>query len=140
MDTKNLNIPALASAGVLLISVFLPWVTVSVMGFSNSANGLQDWTGMATIACAIGAGAMTFLGMRWAFPLAVGGVVMPALMLIRIFTTGSVMGIKPGIGFGLFIALAAGAALAFFTLPLWKDGETDFNAAMEKMKGGGDAE
>ena len=105
-------------AGVALISLFLPWMTISLGGYgSTSANGLRSWglitligVGVVAAACFMGNKALTFdeTGRK----LALGGFAGIAggalIYMIRVMTVGGAYGVKPSPGFGLFIALISG--------------------------------
>ncbi len=111
---------SLILGGVALISMILPWFTVSAGGFGGiSKNGFGSWglvaligIGLVAAACFMGNKSATFddMGRKLAlggFGAIAGGAV---IYLIRILTLGGgYAGIKASPGFGLFIALAAGA-------------------------------
>ena len=113
---------SLILGGVALISMILPWFTVSAGGFGGiSKNGFNSWglvtligVGLVAAACFMGDKSKTFddMGRKLAlagFGAIAGGAV---IYLIRILSVGgSKYGgmVKASPGFGLFIALAAGA-------------------------------
>ncbi|MEO7982518.1 MAG: hypothetical protein ABI688_00425 [Bacteroidota bacterium] len=113
---------SLILAGVALISLILPWITVSAGGFGGaSKNGFGGWgllaligVGLVAAACFMGNKALTFddMGKKLAlggFGAIAGGAV---IYLIRIMTYGGGKYggiVKTSPGFGLFIGLAAGA-------------------------------
>ena len=116
----------LIAAAVGIISCFLPWISISVLGYSDSVNGLHSWGLLAFIAF-IGAGVAAFLGDQtktmaqtyWFVALACGAlsVIGVLIFFIRISSvTGGFGGAS--YGFGIFIAAAAaigvlGAAYMF---------------------------
>lgn len=105
-------------AGVALISLFLPWFSVSAGGFGSiSRNGLNSW-GLLTLIGVGVAAAACFMGNR-TLPLdengrkmalaAFGLIAAGALIyMIRVMTVGGTYGVKASPGFGLFIGLIAG--------------------------------
>jgi len=113
---------SLILAGVALISLILPWITVSAGGFGGaSKNGFGGWgllaligVGLVAAACFMGNKALGFddMGKKLAlggFGAIAGGAV---IYLIRILTYGGGKYggiVKTSPGFGLFIGLAAGA-------------------------------
>jgi hypothetical protein len=113
---------SLVLAGVALIAMILPWFTVSAGGFGGiSKNGFGSWgllaligIGLVAASCFMGDKSKGFddMGKKLAlggFGAIAGGAV---IYLIRILSVGggSYGGmVKASPGFGLFIALAAGA-------------------------------
>lgn len=107
---------SLIFAGVALIAIFLPWVSFSfgILG-GGSANGFRDW-GMLSFFGVIGVVAACFLGDK-ALPFddtfkkvalgSFGAIALGALIfMLRLTTNGLSIG---DVGFGLWIALLAGA-------------------------------
>ena len=113
---------SLILGGVGLISMILPWFTVSAGGFGGvSKNGFGSWgflaligVGLVAAACFMGDKSKTFddMGKKLAlagFGAMAGGAV---IYLIRILSVGGGKYggmVKTSPGFGLFIGLAAGA-------------------------------
>jgi len=113
---------SLILAAVALISLLLPWITVSAGGFGGaSKNGFGGWgllaligVGLVAAACFMGDKSKVFddMGKKLAlggFGAIAGGAV---IYLIRILTYGGGKYggiVKTSPGFGLFIGLAAGA-------------------------------
>lgn len=114
---------SLILAGVALISLLLPWISVSAGGFGGaSKNGFGGWglvvllgIGAVAAACFMGNKALSFdeMGKKLVlggFGAIVGGAV---IYLIRIFTMGGggtyggLVKVSPGLG--LFLGLVAGA-------------------------------
>ncbi|MGB1104071.1 MAG: hypothetical protein ACPG21_10640 [Crocinitomicaceae bacterium] len=56
------RLAVMIAAGVGVISTFLPWVTVSLFGFSTSVNGIGTWQGILVFLLSVGAGVLAFLG------------------------------------------------------------------------------
>lgn len=137
----------LISAAVGFISMFLPWISVSVLGYSQSVNGMHD-KGILVFLCFVASGAIAYLGDQaknleqtmWSTTLLAGSL---ALLIIAWFysqATGSFMGASM-VGFGLYIAgLAAigilGAAY-FFRSPTdnLKDGLNSMKKNIESKIG-----
>lgn len=103
----------LISAAVGFISMFLPWISVSMFGYSQSVNGMHD-KGILVFICFVASGAIAYLGDQtknldknmWGITLLAGAV---ALLLIIWFysqASGSVLG-SSFVGFGLYIAAIA---------------------------------
>ena len=103
----------LISAVVGFISMFLPWMSVSMFGYSQSVNGMHD-KGILVFICFVASGAISYLGDQtknldknmWGITLLAGAV---ALLLVIWFysqASGSVLG-SSFIGFGLYIAAIA---------------------------------
>jgi hypothetical protein len=105
-------------AGAALISLFLPWFSVSAGGFGSiSRNGLNSWgllalvgVGVVVAACFMGNRTMMLYdnGKKIAlagFGLIAGGAL---IYMIRVMTVGGTYGVKASPGFGLFIGLIAG--------------------------------
>jgi hypothetical protein len=121
---------SLILAGVALISLLLPWISVSAGGFGGaSANGFKGWgllvllgIGAVAASCFMGNKAVTFddMGKKLVlggFGAIVGGAV---IYLIRILTMGGggtyggLVKVSPGLG--LFLGLVAGAIGLLLTL------------------------
>ena len=127
MENLNLHkqkLYALILAGVALVAIILPWMTVSVNfggygGGSRSVNGFRGWgylslLGIAAVAVATFMedktkeymGNMKMVAMGGFGAIAVGAIV----FFIRISQVGGggYQGVKSSAGFGLFIEIAAG--------------------------------
>lgn len=100
----------LISAAVGFISMFLPWISVSILGFSQNVNGMHD-KGILVFICFVASGLIAYLGDQaknldntmWSVTLLAGAI---ALLLVIWFysqASDSVLGTSM-IGFGLYIA------------------------------------
>ena len=71
----------LIASAVGVISMFLPWVKISLFGFSSSVNGMRD-AGIFIFLCFVACGVISFLGNQttnldrtmWMVTLIVGGI------------------------------------------------------------------
>lgn len=102
----------LIAAAVGVISMFLPWISVSVLGFSQTINGMHD-KGILVFLCFAASGIIAYLGDQtknldktmWAVTLIAGALAL--LMVIwfyfQVTGDGNVFG-GSLIGFGLYIA------------------------------------
>ncbi len=109
----------LIAAAVGIVSMFLPWVSVSMFGYSQSVNGMHD-KGIIVFLCFAASGVIAYLGDQtkhleknmWMITLGAGAL---ALLLVIWFysqTTNSILG-SSFVGFGLYVAaLAAIGVLA----------------------------
>lgn len=107
------------------VSIFLPWVKVSFMGFSSSVSGIKAWQGVIALLAYLGIAAIAILGNTIKIPAQIKGqidrfgVYVPAAFtvwtLIDVLTTSLV---QPGIG--LWISLLASAALILISFKVIK--------------------
>ncbi len=51
----------LIAAGIGVLSMFLPWIKISIFGISNSVNGMRD-KGLLVFACFVVAGIIAYMG------------------------------------------------------------------------------
>lgn len=103
----------LISAAVGFISMFLPWISVSVLGYTQSVNGMHD-KGILVFLCFVASGAIAYSGDQtknldktmWTVTLIAGALAL--LMIIWFYSqaSSSFMG-SSMIGFGLYIAALA---------------------------------
>jgi peptidoglycan/LPS O-acetylase OafA/YrhL len=113
----------LIAAAVGVISMFLPWVSISMMGFSSSANGMHG-SGILVFLCFLACGALAFLGDQtknldktfWMITLIAGGIG-ALIMIINFFQALDILSMM---SFGFYFALLAslavvGAAFMFRT-------------------------
>lgn len=109
----------LISAAVGFISMFLPWASISMFGYSQSVNGMHD-KGILVFICFVACGVIAYLGDQtknldktmWAVTLLAGAIALLFIIWYYSQITGSVMG-SSMTGFGIYIsALAAIGVLA----------------------------
>lgn len=106
--TTKPYLPTLVVSIILFIMVFLPWVTVSAMGFSASANGTGDWGVLTLIMSIVGAG-VSFLATQKYRALGTIGAGILALIGVAIYWARIGSGVSVGVG--LIIALIAALGL-----------------------------
>ena len=103
----------LISAAVGFISMFLPWVSVSMLGYSQSVNGMHG-KGTLVFICFVVSGVIAWLGDQtknldktmWTVTLLAGAIALLFTILFYSDASGSVMG-SAFIGFGVYIAAIA---------------------------------
>ena len=109
----------LISAAAGFISMFLPWVSISMLGYSQSVNGMHD-KGILVFLCFVASGAIAYLGDQtknldktmWTVTLVAGALALLVIIWFYSQATNSIMG-SSMVGFGLYIAaLAAIGVLA----------------------------
>ena len=118
---KLKNILMAVAGGVGAIAVFLPWFSASILGFSVSANGLEDIFGILSLIVAIGIVVWNLLIMFKVVKIAektgriidtcLGGALalFGVIALIRNLGEGEGL-VSPSIG--VFLTIAAGIAVA----------------------------
>lgn len=118
---------ALIAAGVALISLFLPWATVSFGGYgAGSVNGLRGeglisllGVGGVAAACFMGDKAKVLEGNFKNIALGGFGAIIAGALIAFISVSGKGKGIvKPG--FGIYIAILVGIAGLLFLLGIIK--------------------
>ena len=119
MDFQTMNKQRkfmLISAGVGTIAMFLPWITISFMGFGTGVNGFHD-TGILIFLCFIACGVIAFMGNQtaaldktmWMISLIAAGL---AALLMVIFFLRAMDAISY-ISYGFYLALVASLALLY---------------------------
>src|SRR5664279_5727761 len=102
----------LIAAAIGVISMFLPWISVSVLGYSQTVNGMHD-KGILVFLCFAASGIIAYLGDQtknldktmWAVTLIAGAVALLMILWFYFDVTGN--GSPFGgsfIGFGLYIS------------------------------------
>lgn len=119
MNFHKQKLYSLIIAGVALVAIILPWITVSLGGFgSSSANGFRGWgllsvlgVGAVAAACFMGNKALAFDDTFKKVALGGFGAIAAGALLF-FFRLNSVAGGFGGVssGFGLWICLVAGLA------------------------------
>ena len=103
----------LISAAVGFISMFLPWISISAFGYSQSINGMHD-KGILVFLCFVVSGVIAYLGDQkvnldktmWSVTLLAGAIALLVIIWFYSQASDSVMG-SSMIGFGLYIAALA---------------------------------
>ncbi len=100
-----------AAAGV--ISMFLPWVSISLFGYTQSVNGMHDM-GILVFLCFLASTAIAYLGDQtknlernmWGIVLAAGAIAVLSVIYFYFKMSNSIMG-SSFVGFGLYISTIA---------------------------------
>ena len=100
----------LIAAAVGVISMFLPWVSISMFGASESVNGMHD-KGILVFICFAASGIIAYMGDQtknldktmWTVTLLAGAIALLFIIWFYSEATGSIMG-SSLIGFGVYIA------------------------------------
>jgi uncharacterized membrane protein YoaK (UPF0700 family) len=103
----------LIAAAVGIISMFLPWISISILGYSQSQNGMHD-IGILAFLCFIVSGAIAYLGDQtknldkttWGIVLVAGALALLSAIWFYFKVSDSFMGGSLA-GFGLYIAAIA---------------------------------
>lgn len=103
----------LIAAAVGIISMFLPWISISIFGYTQSQNGMHD-IGILAFLCFIVSGAIAYLGDQtknleknmWGIVLAAGALALLSTVWFYFKINDSIMG-GSMVGFGLYIAAVA---------------------------------
>ena len=106
----------LIAAGIGAIAMFLPWITVSFLGYGGSVNGFHG-EGVFIFLCFAGCAVVAFLGNQetaldktmWMIALIAGGL---AALLMVIYFLRALDAISY-LSYGFYLALAASLALVF---------------------------
>ena len=123
MNFQTLNIQRkliLIAAAVGVISIFLPWLSVSIFGQSTSVNGFRD-TGIVVFLAFAASGVVSVLGDQtskldkkmWIIALGTGAVAFIfTLISFGTFSGGDGWGfVDASYGFGIWLALLASAGV-----------------------------
>jgi len=110
----------LISAAIGFISIFLPWVSISILGYTQSVNGLHD-KGILVFICFVAAGVIAWLGDQtknldktmWTVTLFAGAVALLLTIWFYSQATSSIMG-SSLVGFGVYIAAIASIGILAF--------------------------
>src|SRR5437868_4442300 len=103
----------LIAAAVGVISMFLPWISISVLGFTQSENGMHD-IGILAFLCFIVSGVIAYMGDHtksldkntWGIVLIAGILALLSAIWFYHKATDSIMGTSL-VGFGLYISIVA---------------------------------
>ncbi len=100
-----------AAAGV--ISMFLPWVSISLFGYTQSVNGMHDM-GILVFLCFAASAVIAYMGDQtknldknmWGVVLVAGAIALLSIIYFYFKMSNSVMG-SSFVGFGLYISAIA---------------------------------
>lgn len=137
----------LISAIVGFISMFLPWVSISILGYTQSVNGMHD-KGILVFICFVASGLIAYIGDQtknldktmWTVTLLAGVIALLFTIWFYSQASDSVMG-SSFIGFGVYIAAIAAlgilASTYLFKLPAdnLKDGFNTLKKGIESKIG-----
>ena len=104
----------LIASAIGVISMFLPWVKISLFGFSSSVNGMRD-SGIFIFLCFVACGVISFLGNQttnldrtmWMVTLIVGGLA-ALIMVINFLRASDGMNF---LSYGFYLALLSSIGL-----------------------------
>ena len=109
----------LIASAIGIVSMFMPWISVSLFGYTQSQNGVHD-LGILVFICFLVSAAIAYLGDQtknldknmWGITLAVGAIALISTLGFYFKASDSIMG-NSLVGFGLYIGgLAAIGILA----------------------------
>ena len=100
-----------SAAGV--ISMFLPWVSISLFGYTQSVSGMHD-IGILVFLCFVASAAIAYFGDQtknidknmWGIVLAAGAIAILSIIYFYFKMSESIMG-SSFVGFGLYISAIA---------------------------------
>lgn len=103
----------LISSAVGVISMFLPWVSISLFGYTQSVSGMHD-IGILVFLCFVASGAIAYMGDQtknldknmWGIVLAAGAIAVLSIIYFYFKMSNSIMG-SSFVGFGLYISAIA---------------------------------
>jgi peptidoglycan/LPS O-acetylase OafA/YrhL len=107
----------LISSAVGFVSMFLPWVSISILGYTQSVNGMHD-KGILVFICFIAGGLIAYMGDQtknldktmWSATLVAGAIALLFTIWFYAQATSSIMG-SSFIGFGVYIAAVASVGI-----------------------------
>jgi hypothetical protein len=107
----------LISSAIGFISMFLPWVSISILGYTQSVNGMHD-KGILVFICFVVSGIIALLGDQtknldktmWTITLLAGAIALLFTIWFYSQATSSIMG-SSFIGFGVYIAFIASVGI-----------------------------
>lgn len=126
----------LAAAAVGIVSMFLPWVSISIAGFGASANGMHG-SGVLVFLCFVAVGVLAYLGdqttnlnqVNWMIALIAGGVA-ALIMVINFFDAGS----SGLLSVGFYGALIAALAVVVFGF-MYRTAGSSLKSGFDSLKG-----
>ena len=121
MNFHKQKLYSLVAAGLAFISLILPWVSIDVMGFSNSINGFRSW-GILSLLGVLAVAGFTLLGdktqeynneFKRYVMIAFGAIALGAVLFFirkNSMAGGAFFGSAVKTGIGVWICLIAGLA------------------------------
>ena len=112
----------LIASAIGIVSVFLPWITISMFGMNQSINGFHGWGILAFLAF-VATGVITLIGNQtsaldkglWFLAIAGGAVALVSVIIAIASSSGSPDGglglVDAGSGIGTYIAIATSLAI-----------------------------
>ena len=103
----------LISAAVGFISMFLPWISISMFGFSQNVNGMHD-KGIIVFLCFVASGVIAYIGDQsknldktmWSVTLLAGALALLFTIWFYSQATNTIMG-PSMVGYGIYLAALA---------------------------------
>lgn len=130
----------LISSVIGIISMFLPWITVSLFGYSQNENGMHG-IGILVFICFLVSAAIAYLGDQnlnldknmWGITLGAGTIALIGTISFYFNTSNSIMG-SSLVGFGLYIGglAAIGIILSAYIFRSPSDNLKDTLDSMKK--------
>ncbi len=122
-----------------IISMFLPWISISVLGYTQSANGMHG-SGVIAFICFLAAGGLAYLGDQaknldknsWLIVLLAGLIALIIAITHYFNVSDSIMG-SSLVGFGLYIAAVAAIGI-IASAYLFRAPSDNLKDSLESMK------
>lgn len=123
---KNANYMGMVAAALLGLSSFLPWITISVLGFSTTTTGIESNDGWLVLSMAIIAGLLHFVAPKFAF---IPGIIALGIGLYDIYdlvNAGSERellankGVDVSLGIGMYLLLLSSLGVVLLSLSKWR--------------------
>ena len=134
---------SLVAAAIGVISVFLPWVTISAFGMNKNINGFHGW-GILVFLAFFAAAVITLTGNQaqvleknyWFLVMACGAIALLSI-IIEIASSDSLAEgvgfVDAGIGYGMWIAMASAAGVVLFAW-MYKSPADNLKSGFEGLK------
>ena len=133
----------LISSAVGFISMFLPWVSISMFGYTQSVNGMHK-EGVVVFICFVVTGIIAFIDDQkknldktmWTITLLAGAIALLFIIWYYSEITGSILG-SALVGFGLYIAAIAAIGIlvsAYFLRSPTDNLKDGFDSLKEGLK------
>lgn len=131
----------LIASAIGVISMFLPWISVSIFGYSQSQNGMHD-VGVLVFICFLASGLIAYMGDQtknldktmWGVVLITGIVALLSIIYFYSKATDSIMG-SSLVGFGLYLAALASIGV-LVSAYMFKSASDNLKDSFENIKKG----